>query len=61
MIPAPLFVDPAHEGGTDPVVVRRGDEWWQRCSVIQAALLRVVDGVLVCDRDEDVELDLGGT
>ncbi|WP_250444301.1 hypothetical protein [Actinotalea sp. C106] len=28
MIPAPLFVDPVHGGGTDPVLVRRGDEWW---------------------------------
>lgn len=30
----------------------------QRRSVIQAPRLRVVDGVLVCDRDEDVDLDL---
>lgn len=28
MIPAPLYVDPVHGGGTDPTLVRHGDEWW---------------------------------
>ena len=52
------FTHPGVSGdGTGAAPARTFD---QRRSVIQAALLHVVDGLLVCDRDEDVELDLGG-